>query len=294
MRASAGHDVPPLIGWRDPAHDYHRPVHDLVAGAVKVAAAARDIVVRPPEGITVLIYHRVGGPGGAVDLDPGRFDAQMAELAASGQVRTLDRAVDEATGDAPFDGGSVTVTFDDGTGDFVDHAVPILAEHRVPATIYVATRFVDEGIDFPGGGPAVSWAGLRDACSTGLITVGSHTHGHALLDRITAAQVAEELDRSIELIGEHLGAAPAHFAYPKAVLGSTAAQAEVATRFRSAAIAGTKANPPGLTDPQQLARSPIQVADGMRFFRRKARGGLGLEDELRRRVNRRRYAGAST
>ena len=38
----------------------------------------------------------------------------------------------------------------------------------------------------------------------------------------------------------------------------------------------------------------IQVRDGMRWFTRKARGGLELEDRLRRVVNRYRYRGATT
>ena len=65
-------------------------------------------------------------------------------------------------------------------------------------------------------------------------------------------------------------------------------------RYHSAAVAGTRANPGGATDPYRLARSPIQVADAMGWFRRKARGGLRLEDDLRRLANRRRYAGATS
>ena len=65
-------------------------------------------------------------------------------------------------------------------------------------------------------------------------------------------------------------------------------------RFASAAVAGTKVNRFGATDPWLLARSPIQVRDDDRAFAAKAVGGLGLEDDLRRVVNRVRYRGAST
>ena len=140
----------------------------------------------------------------------------------------------------------------------------------------------------------MSWAALADACRTGLISVGSHTHRHRLLDRLPSGEVADELDRSIELIGTHLGTAPLDFAYPKAVLGSAAARAAVAERFRSAAVAGTRPNRFGATDPQRLARSPIQVGDAMAHFRRKVDGGMGLEDQLRQLANRRRYAWATT
>ena len=61
--------------------------------------------------------------------------------------------------------------------------------------------------------------------------------------------------------------------------------------FRSAALAGTRVNPyrtatgrgrsfsrtsPRGTDVYRLARSPIQVSDGMEFFERKLAGGMAL------------------
>ena len=139
---------------------------------------------------------------------------------------------------------------------------------------------------------------MRDACSTGLVSVGSHTHRHRLLDRITAADAADELDRSIELIGERLGNPPLDFAYPKAVPGTDEVVRLVRDRFRSAALAGTRVNPyPSAgraADPYRLMRSPIQVSDGMQFFERKLAGGMALEDTVRRALNRARYAKAST
>ena len=114
------------------------------------------------------------------------------------------------------------------------------------------------------------------------------------MDRLPAAAVDEELDRSIALIGERLGVEPRHFAYPKALAGTPAADRAVRARFASAALAGTRANPYGGTDPYRLARSPVQVDDGLDFFDRKVVGGMRMEDDLRRLVNRRRFAGATT
>jgi peptidoglycan/xylan/chitin deacetylase (PgdA/CDA1 family) len=188
----------------------------------------------------------------------------------------------------------VVVTFDDGTPDFVEEALPILVRHRVPATLYLATDFVERGRPFPGSGAPLSWSALADAVSTGLVTVGSHTHTHALLDRVPATEVDGELDRSIGLIGERLGVECRHFAYPKALAPTPAADRAVRARFASAALAGTRANIYGRTDPYRLARSPVQVDDGLGFFARKVDGGMRMEDDLRRLVNRRRLAGATT
>lgn len=260
---------------------------------VKGAAAAFDLVRRPSPGLVVLIYHRVGRRTAVeVDLPAALFAEQLACLQATHEVVRL------SDGLARLRSGShdpmVAVTFDDGTADFADVAVPVIAEHRVPVTLYVATDFVDRGIAFPDDGTPLSWSALGDAVTTGLVDVGSHTHRHALLDRLPAADVDDELDRSITLIGEHLGVRAAHFAYPKAVMGSAIARAAVRARFDSAAVAGTRPNVAGRTDPYRLARSPVQLSDGMRWFRHKVAGGMELEDTLRRTINRRRYAGATT
>ena len=268
----------------------------LLGQAVKVTAAAADTLRRPPLGVVVLIYHRVGaGTDAEIDLPTDRFDEQMAWLARHRRPVSLDEALSLlAQPEAPDGPAPVVVTFDDGTVDFVDHALPVLVRHQVPVTLYLATDFAEQQRPFPAGAAPVTWGGLAEAVATGLVTVGSHTHTHALLDRLAADQVAEELDRSTGLIGERLGVKAEHFAYPKAVPGSPAAEEAVKARFRSAALAGTRPNRYGATDPHRLARSPVQVSDRATWFRRKAQGGMALEDGLRRAINRRRYAGATT
>lgn len=243
----------------------------------------------------VLIYHRVGTASGmAVDLPVGLFRAQVSLIAESARAVTLDEALAAvAPAVARPARDPLVVTFDDGTADFVDVALPVMAQAGVPSLLYLATDFVERQRPFPCDGRPLSWAALRDALSTGLVEVGSHTHTHALLDRRPPAEVEDELDRATKLIEDRLGITPSHFAYPKALLGSTAAQAAVRRRFRSAAVAGTRPNRYGRTDNYRLARSPVQVADGLRFFRHKAEGGMTLEDDLRRVVNRVRYARAS-
>lgn len=282
---------------------------NLLHQGVKAAAAGADLLRRPAPGVVVLIYHRVGA-GTALDVDQplGLFDAQMAALAESGSVVSLGSALDALSRGAlsrgalsrgalaheSTNGNSVVVTFDDGTADFADRAVPVLVRHRIPATLYLATMFTEERRAYPDGAQPVSWPGLADACATGLVDIASHTHRHALLDRLAPDQVADELDRSIGLIGDRLGRPVHDFAYPKAVAAAPHADLLVRARFRSAALGGTRANRIGATDPYQLARSPIQRSDGMRWFRRKVAGGMRFEDDLRRMRNRRRYARATT
>ncbi len=270
---------------------------------LKRAGALADRLVPPPAGVTVLLYHRVGGgTRSEVDLDPAAFERQLTHLAGEHDVLDLDEAVavlrpapvDEWTPAGAVDSGrsAIVLTFDDGTADFTDTVLPALARHRLPAILYVATRFVDTGEPFPWGAPPASWSALRDAVSSGLVTIGSHTHGHLLLDRLDGATIGDELDRSIDLIGEHVGVAPRHFAYPKAVPGSPAAEIAVRRRFATAALAGNRVNRPGHTDLHRLWRTPVQRSDGFDHFVEKAAGGHRVEGELRMLAARVRYLGA--
>lgn len=265
---------------------------------VKALAAFVDMVQRPPPGLVVLTYHRVGRRADVeTDLPADLFEDQIAFLAEQASIVSLDEGLHALAAGHPDSSGRerlLAVTFDDGTADFAQVALPVLARHRAPVTLYLATAFVEERRPFPNDGAPLSWDAVRDACSTGLVAVGSHTHRHALLDRLPSEEVDDELDRSIGLIGERLGITPLHFAYPKAVLGSPAAEKAVRARFQSAALAGTRPNRFGMTDPYRLARSPVQRSDGVRWFVRKSQGGLALEGRIRHRVDRSRYRSART
>src|SRR5262245_11668297 len=165
-------------------------IRRTLASTVRGAALAYDFVNRPAPGAVLLAYHRIGGQSdSSVDLDPAVFDDQLAWLGDHHIVAGLDETVDRLT-DPAADGLHVVVTFDDGTDDFVDEALPLLCRHGIPATLYVATAFV--GGRFPWGAPSISWAGLQDALDTGLVTIGSHTHNHRVMDKADVAGAREE------------------------------------------------------------------------------------------------------
>ena len=153
------------------------------------------------------------------------------------------------------------LTFDDGTADWPDVVLPALVERGLPATFYVATDFVERGAPFPDDGRPVSWAGLADMAATGLATIGSHTHTHRVLAGASAADAADEVARSVGLIEERLGRPCRHFAYPKAIAPSPAAEVVVRRRFATAALAGNIANVAGATDLHRLGRHALTVAD---------------------------------
>ena len=249
--------------------------------------------LRPaPRGVAVLAYHRVGAATPvSVDLPVGQVAEQLDWLCASSRLLTLDDAATrlvDPSGDPPGR-PEVVLTADDGTADWTEVLLALLVDRQLAMTWYVATRFVDEGLEFPNGGRPVSWSALRDAVSTGLVTVGSHTHSHAVMARLDAAGAAQELDRSASLIEDRLGQPCHHFAYPKAIAPSEMADREVRRRFRTAALAGTRINVAGRTDLGRLGRSPIQRRDSIERFAAKVAGAGRTEGWVRERYDRRRH-----
>jgi peptidoglycan/xylan/chitin deacetylase (PgdA/CDA1 family) len=257
---------------------------------VKRASVLADRVHPPDPGAVILIYHRVGARADVeLDLPVPQFADQMRTLAASGRAASLDDALVALRDPQPPTLDPVVVTFDDGTADFVDDALPVLVEHQVPALLYLATGFVETDDALPYGGQPLTWSALRDALSTGLVTIGSHTHSHAVLDRLPRAAVDDELRRSCELIEDRLGVPAEHFAYPKGVATSPISDAAVRDTFVSAATGEIRTNRYGSTDLYRLGRTPIQRSDEPRWFNAKVDGGMTLEGTLRRWMNRVRY-----
>lgn len=257
---------------------------------IKTTARLADQAKRPAPGIVIAIYHRVGAAGGGqMNLDPAVFTDQVAWLQQHRRLISLDQAADELSSGEPVQPG-VVLTFDDGTRDWLDTVAPILSTHRAPATFYLTTGYADGTSSLPDGERALDWDAIAELASVDGVTIASHTHTHSLLDRLEPQAIADELDRSIDLIAHHTGSTPQHFAYPKALDPSRPADAAVRSRFRTAVLAGTRANTVG-ADLHLLSRSPIQAADSFGDAQRKFDGGLGFEDTLRRRINTVRYRG---
>jgi peptidoglycan/xylan/chitin deacetylase (PgdA/CDA1 family) len=217
---------------------------------------------RRPGDLVILLYHRVGAGDREIDVPAHLFRRQMERLAEGERAISIDRAL--------VDGGGVVVSFDDGFADFHRNVLPVLVDLRIPAVLYLATGLVGEGPE------ALQWSQLEEAVSTGLVTVGSHTHNHADLSRATEAEAGEEMKRSKALIEDRLGGACRHFAYPWAV-ASPAAEVAARNLFDSAALDAWRTNRRGRIDPYRLGRAPVLRNDGVRFFGAKARGMLDGE-----------------
>lgn len=229
----------------------------------------------PARGCTVLIYHRVGGgTPDERDLALGDFVAQMRLLADGHEVVSLDEGLDAL--DAGDDRPTVVLTFDDGFADVLDPALPVLAEHGLPFTVYLATDYLGREMHWDGStasapGPALSWSGVEVLMASGLCTIGNHTHRHVRPEVLTE----NDVDECSDAIAQRLGVVPRHFAYPWGIPVPVMEPA-LRTRFRSAVTGDLGRNIPGV-DPLRLRRVPVRGSDPIEFFAAKLDGRLGPE-----------------
>jgi peptidoglycan/xylan/chitin deacetylase (PgdA/CDA1 family) len=100
-------------------------------------------------GAVILMYHSVADEDAAPWIEPGNrvpprtFERQMAFLAAERRVVPLPELADALAAGRPLLANTVCITFDDGYRDNLTIAAPILERHRLPATLYLATGFIE-------------------------------------------------------------------------------------------------------------------------------------------------------
>lgn len=172
-----------------------------------------------PAGSVVLLYHRLGSP-----LVRSRMRGQYVLPAFfRWQLRTLLRRGYRPAALAdilaqPGALGHFCVTFDDGYAPVGRLARPILAEMRIPATVFVVAGAVGKTNfwDQHRGDRAekmLSASELREMASGG-IEIGSHSMSHPRLTEVSDEVLREEVGGSRKALEDTLGQPVAGFSYP--------------------------------------------------------------------------------
>jgi peptidoglycan/xylan/chitin deacetylase (PgdA/CDA1 family) len=183
---------------------------------------------------------------------------------------------------APGGRPQVAITFDDGYVDNHEFALPLLLEHRMLATFYVTTGYVDRD-------PAVmarfaslrrttfseieplSWGQLRELADAGM-EIGAHTFSHPNLAQLPPERLACEVAEPKAEIEARLGREVESFAYPFGQLNLHVNRAAIAAAqaagFKTAVTAagrGVRASDSAFTLPRFFA--PTSVEDLVRILR---------------------------
>lgn len=207
------------------------------------------------DALLVLSYHDIRDDVAAKgDADPfavstRNFAMHLDWLRAHGYVPVSAQAVREArAGRRALPDKAVLLTFDDGLRSTYTHAFPLLRSYGYPALVAVVTSWMDLPADarVPYGprdfarDDFLTWEQLREMQASGLVEVASHSHalhagvpgnpqGNELPAAITRRwaggyepepayreRVREDLARSADIIGKHLGRRPQVIVWPYA------------------------------------------------------------------------------
>jgi len=176
--------------------------------------------------VGILTYHRIATAAGTPtwNVTPARFRAQLKGLLRKGYQPI---ALRKLLGPGPLPPRAFVVTFDDGYENVHTHAWPVLRDLGVPATIFLATAYLDHVGPFPfddwlaAGSdqvPRAAWRPLTTAQCTemaagGLIDLGSHTHTHAAF-RGRTETFREDLAASLAVLRQRFEVAAPLFAFP--------------------------------------------------------------------------------
>ena len=161
----------------------------------------------------ILAYHSLDTARSVISTAPVLFRQHLDCLARSATPVVPLVEIQKAP-------GSVALTFDDGFGNFKDHALPLLAGHRFPATVFVVTGYCGSRNDWDHGGhaaipslPLMGWSDLNELRKAG-IEIGAHTVNHLNLDSIPIDRARDELKACREEIENRTGLPVQSLAYP--------------------------------------------------------------------------------
>lgn len=195
--------------WRLASHQHHAGRHALAA-AIWLLLMLTVLPLRAADYATVIAYHRFGEeelPSTNITLQ--QFDDHLQELEDGGYtilpLIDIVRAIQEGE---PLPDRSLAITIDDAFLSVYREAFPRLRERGFPFTLFVATEAIDSNRR-----GYMNWDQLRELQAAG-VDIGSQSHSHPHMHRITLEQVRDELAVANSRFLEELGIRPELFAYP--------------------------------------------------------------------------------
>jgi peptidoglycan/xylan/chitin deacetylase (PgdA/CDA1 family) len=160
----------------------------------------------------ILTYHSLDDSGSVISVAPEVFRRQMEWLAVAGiPVVPLE--------DIRKTPGAVALTFDDGFANLFEHALPVLARHGFPSTVFVVSgrcghrnRWEQTVKGIPDL-DLMGWSELASAAAAG-VSVGAHTVTHPFLTALREGDLERELALCRATIEDRIGRPVESFAYP--------------------------------------------------------------------------------
>jgi peptidoglycan/xylan/chitin deacetylase (PgdA/CDA1 family) len=196
----------------------------------------------------ILTYHAIEDGPSPLCIAPSRFREHLAVIARSGvRAVTLDQLAAEVGGQGAVE-PAVAITFDDGFASTVEHAVPLLIERELSATIFCVAGHLGGFNDFATQAARATLLPLADAEALAAlpptVEIGSHGMDHRPLSQAGKEIAFEEIVHSKGMLEEATGAPVRWFAYPYGAPPSDVARDLVRRTYAGACTAENRAVDP--------------------------------------------------
>jgi peptidoglycan/xylan/chitin deacetylase (PgdA/CDA1 family) len=206
--------------------------------------------------IPVLLYHAV--PDTAAADDPlsvpyEQFARHVDAILSSGRTPvSISEIAAGLRGERPLAEHAVAVTFDDAYEDTL-HAVELLRERRLRASVYVTTGQIDSG-------PMIRREQLLQlAQEPETVELGAHSVNHPPLDELEIEEIKREVSESKQALEQMIGRGVDTFAYPFGAYDARVRVAVIDAGFSSAVAVKNALSHPD-DDPWTIARFTVGAA----------------------------------
>ena len=202
----------------------------------------------------ILTFHSVDPSGSVLSIAPEQLRSLVAAIKRSGHRIVPLRDIL----DSPAEARQIALTFDDGMRSLHEHALPVLRDEDVTATVFLISDYVGRNNRWPSLPEHVptmemmSWDQVEDLHAAGW-RVEAHTATHPDLRRLTDDAIHEELERGNQAIQGHLGRRPEIFAYPYGYWDERV-RAIAANTYRYSLTAQMGVLPAQVDDPHRIPR----------------------------------------
>ena len=255
-------------------------------GHGKARILAHNVRRKKPlwRGVRILGYHRVAPGRDRLSVSPARFRAQMEALLSVKGLEPVPLRSAYDLLDEDVEGRYVCVTLDDGYLDNLFHALPVLEDLGIPATVFVLTGILDGTARctwYADPPPFLTWDDVGKLTRTGLVEVQPHGVTHSRLTALSDAEARSEIEQSARRLTE-LTEVDAHtFCYPAGDFGRREQQLIGELGLRGAVTVLHGVNGPA-GERTALRRTMIADLDSVADFRAKLDGALDDESFVRR------------
>jgi len=204
--------------------------------------------------VLVLCYHAISEQWqSAMSTTPARLERHVRWLLRRGYAPTTFAEAAHGAHAGPC----FAVTFDDAFASVRERAFGVLARLGVPATVFVPTRFADDGGPLRWDGlegwaasahehelRSMGWADLVELRRAGW-EIGSHTVTHPRLPDLEDAQLTRELTQSKRRCEQMVDAPCRSVAYPYGAADERVARAARDAGYDAGAMLGSPPRPGG-------------------------------------------------